>query len=339
MPRFSQDVCLTWKGILSKSQEYASRKIVETIEKKQSILVWAVCGAGKTEMLFSGIEHALRSGKYVCIASPRKDVIIELFPRIKESFPRVDVLSIFGESDDRGKISPLVLATTHQLLHYKHAFDVMIIDEVDAFPYSVDRSLAFAVKKACKPQSSFIYLTATPSKPFQKQFCHDQNVIIPVRHHGHPLPIPQFVWIGSWKKKLKVANQLNRKVVTWIKEQVSENNQAFLFVPDVSILEEVVKVLQKIDERIVGVHAEDPNRIEKVSAFRKGEVPVIVTTTILERGVTIKGANVGVLGAESSIFTDRALVQMSGRVGRSKECPTGTILFFSLWEVSSYGTS
>ncbi|MFB8735903.1 helicase-related protein [Bacillus sp. SL00103] len=43
---------------------------------------------------------------------------------------------------------------------------------------------------------------------------------------------------------------------------------------------------------------------------------VLVTTTILERGVTIPNVQVGVLGAESTIFTESALVQISGRAGR-----------------------
>ncbi len=40
-----------------------------------------------------------------------------------------------------------MISTTHQLLRYKDAFDVMIVDEVDAFPYSADQTLQFAVQK------------------------------------------------------------------------------------------------------------------------------------------------------------------------------------------------
>lgn len=60
------------------------------------------------------------------------------------------------------------------------------------------------------------------------------------------------------------------------------------------------------------VHAEDPGRKEKVAAFRKGEIPLLVTTTILERGVTVKNLQVAVLGAEEEIFSESALVQIAG---------------------------
>ncbi|WP_369678465.1 helicase-related protein, partial [Bacillus licheniformis] len=55
---------------------------------------------------------------------------------------------------------------------------------------------------------------------------------------------------------------------------------------------------------------------------------VLVTTTILERGVTVKKAQVGVLGAESAVFTESALVQMAGRAGRHPEHTDGDVCFF-----------
>ena len=67
-------------------------------------------------------------------------------------------------------------------------------------------------------------------------------------------------------------------------------------------VEEMSLLLKGLDNRIDGVHAEDSMRKEKVAAFRKGEIPLLVTTTILERGVTVKNLQVAVLGAEEEIF-------------------------------------
>ncbi len=78
------------------------------------------------------------------------------------------------------------------------------------------------------------------------------------------------------------------------------------------------------------MHAEDPKRKEKVLAFRRGQIPILVTTTILERGVTVPNIDVAVLGAEQPIFTESALVQIAGRVGRSAQYPTGDVRFFIL---------
>ena len=76
------------------------------------------------------------------------------------------------------------------------------------------------------------------------------------------------------------------------------------------------------------VHASDPQRLQKVQAMRERQLSFLVTTTILERGVTFPGIDVGVLGADEEVFSTAALVQIAGRVGRSKERPGGAVTFW-----------
>ncbi|MFT4414417.1 DEAD/DEAH box helicase [Fredinandcohnia humi] len=320
---------LVWKGKLSDGQQVASSELIKAVKSDSQLLIWAVCGAGKTEILFEGMETALLLGKRVCITTPRTDVVIELAPRIKAAFPGVEVIALYGGSEDRMKTAPITLATTHQLLRFYRAFDMVIIDEVDAFPYSVEPMLQHAVNQARKEISSTIYLTATPNQQWQKEVTSGKRkaVTIPARYHRHSLPVPRLVWCGNWEKRVK-KQKLPENVVQWIKYHLSIGKQAFLFVPKIDYLEQIVDMLQKYDSRIEGVHAEDSNRKEKVAKFRKGEIPILVTTTILERGVTVPNIDVAVLGAEDAIFTESALVQISGRVGRSTEYPSGEILFF-----------
>jgi competence protein ComFA len=320
---------LSWDGSLSEGQQRAADAVENAVVQNNELLVWAVCGAGKTEVLFPGIARALEMGKRVCIATPRTDVVRELAPRLKQAFPSVPLIALYGGSDDRGKFAPLVISTTHQLLRFSRAFDVMIIDEVDAFPYSVEPMLEYAVAKARKETSSLIYLTATPKRSWQRDVRHGkrQAVTIPARYHGFPLPVPSFEWCGNWRKQLK-RKRLPRNVIAWVQSHIETAKQAFLFVPHIDELEQVVCILKQWDERMEGVHSEDPQRAEKVQAFRDGRIPLLVTTTILERGVTVPNIDVAVLGAEDDIFTESALVQIAGRVGRSAQHPSGDVRFF-----------
>ena len=80
---------LKWEGELSIQQAEASETIVESIQKNETRLLWAVAGAGKTEMLFKGIEYALKNKQRVCIASPRIDVCLELAPRLQAAFHKL----------------------------------------------------------------------------------------------------------------------------------------------------------------------------------------------------------------------------------------------------------
>ena len=79
------------------------------------------------------------------------------------------VAALYGGSEDRHVAAPLTVSTTHQLYRFANAFDTIIIDEVDAFPYSMDTSLQQAVQKAKKQTSATIYLTATPSRKMQQE--------------------------------------------------------------------------------------------------------------------------------------------------------------------------
>lgn len=324
-----EKVDFTWDGKLSKGQATASDRVVQAIKENNQLLVWAVCGAGKTEVLFKGLEYGLRNQKRICLATPRTDVVLELAPRLKKVFPVTTISALYGGSEEKHQRASLYISTTHQLLRFKEAFDIIIIDEVDAFPYSIDKSLQFAVSKSRKQTSSLIYLTATPSKQLKRDVMQKklEAVKIPGRFHGHPLPVPKFTWCGNWQKQLK-KDTLPAVILTWIKKQLESKKQAFLFVPSVSIIDQVVTICRKFDSRIEGVYAEDPARKEKVQRFRNGEFPIIVTSTILERGVTIPNSDVAVLGSEDDIFTESALVQISGRVGRSAAYPTGDIIFF-----------
>jgi competence protein ComFA len=320
---------LVWDGTLSEGQNFASEKVVEAVVQNEDLLVWAVCGAGKTEVLFKGIERALQLGKRVCLATPRTDVVLELAPRLRKVFPHTNVASLYGGSEERNQFSALTIATTHQLLRFFKAFDMMIVDEVDAFPYTADETLQFAVQQARKSESSLIFLTATPNEKWQKQCRKEKRkfVTIPARFHRHPLSLPNFVWCGNWRRKLE-KKQLPFNVLRWTNARLQEQKQALIFFPNIKLMEKALPIFRAMEPRIESVHAEDPLRKEKVQKMRNRETTFLLTTTILERGVTFPNIDVAVVGAEETIFTESALVQISGRVGRSAQYPSGNITFF-----------
>jgi competence protein ComFA len=320
---------LGWKGKLSDGQQAASNDVVESVINNHELLVWAVCGAGKTEVLFAGIESALAAKKRVCIATPRTDVVLELTPRLKAAFPGIPVASLYGGSEDRYLYAPLTIATTHQLLRFYHAFDTVILDEVDAFPYTVEESLQYAAVQARKPKSAMIYLTATPNEKWQRECRIGKRAFttIPARFHRQPLPVPHFTWCGNWQKHLK-KDKLPDNVLHWIKERLQNQKQALVFFPHIPLMEKALPILRQLAPDIEAVHAEDPDRKEKVQKMRNKEIPLLLTTTILERGVTFPNIDVAVVGAEDDIFTESALVQISGRAGRSKDYPDGVVTFF-----------
>lgn len=331
------DPC-SWDGELTDKQQLAADRITQAIvSQEKELLIWAVCGAGKTEMLFPGITKALQSGKRVCLATPRADVVRELLPRFRQAFARVSIQGLYGGSDEKEKVAQLILSTTHQLLRFRQAFDVLIIDEIDAFPYHKDPSLSFAANRSRKQISTMIYLTATPRKEQRRRMLQKQlnHMFVPTRFHGYPLPVPSLKMCRTLKKDL--ARPVPPKLLTeWLKQRVNPERQLLLFVPTIELAEKLEMVLARkfiqlgwltSKQAITFVHASDPDREEKVQQFRRKETFMLLTTTILERGVTFPSVDVVVLDAGHDVFDEAALVQIAGRAGRSPDDPTGEVLF------------
>ncbi|WNB92710.1 DEAD/DEAH box helicase [Bacillus sp. NEB1478] len=328
--KWSEGYELVWNGELSEGQEIASKRFLEKVGSSGEMLIWAVCGAGKTEVLFKGIEKALKEGLRVCIATPRTDVVLELAPRLKTVFPNTSIASFYGGSEEREIPAQLIISTTHQLYRFKQAFNMMIIDEVDAFPYSYDHTLQYAAATAVKTYHFKLHLSATPSTKMKKDVNRDNLsfVKIPKRFHGFPLPVPKIVWSGEWKKRID-RGKLPPAFIKWLKSQVASGRRAMIFVPSVSMIAKLTDLVRKhIKASVDFVHAEDPLRKEKVASFRRNEISLLVTTTILERGVTVPFLDVAVFGADHNVFSESALVQMAGRAGRNKEDYNGQVFFF-----------
>ncbi|MRI67012.1 DEAD/DEAH box helicase [Gracilibacillus thailandensis] len=312
-----------WIGTLTPPQQRAAQAIVQAISTQQKeLLIWAVCGSGKTEMLFPAITKAIKERKRICIATPRADVVRELFPRLQQAFPESEIEALYADSPDRTDKGQLIISTTHQLIRYYQAFDVMIIDEIDAFPFHHDKTLPFLTDRACKQDATSIYLTATP-RPEHKRKIHQRKLpvqFVPIRFHGHPLPIPKLKIEINLRKKLQQGTE--PKALQQFLTKRSTSRQLLLFVSTIALLKKVADHYQA-----VAVHAEDPDRKEKVEQFRQKKINTLVTTTILERGVTFPSVDVVILDAGHHVFDEAALVQIAGRAGRSPDDPDGNVLF------------
>src|SRR5690625_798822 len=123
-----------WQGKLTKSQQHGADKAISAFSRQSDKLIWAVTGSGKTEIMFPVITQALAQGKRVCVASPRADVVKEFKLRVEPVFKNISIAALYAGSKEIHENAQFIISTTHQLLRFKRAFDLLIIDEVDAFP-------------------------------------------------------------------------------------------------------------------------------------------------------------------------------------------------------------
>lgn len=305
----------------------------------QEALVWAVCGAGKTEVSFGAIAEALNKGERVLYAAPRRDVVAEIGERISSAFPAASISSFYGGSVEKTRSTSMITAaTTHQALRFYRAFGLTVLDEADAFPYYGSRALEHAVRTARKTEGRTLFMSATPSRELidLSRAGTLPTFAIPARHHGKPLPVPEVIRVAeaSFKEKggrYKCPDELAMSVA----ESLAGNRRHFVFVPRKQAAEQVAESLEAklcakgiVRPKVGWSHSADPGREHKRRAFSVGELDALVCTSIMERGVTIPGCDVTVAGADASnVFDYRALVQMAGRAGRTTLQPTGKVRF------------
>ena len=320
---------LKWQGKLTEFQAKVSQGLVEAVTKQKNSLVHAVTGAGKTEMIYQVVAQVINQGGAVCLASPRIDVCLELYRRLKVDFT-CDISLLHGESEAYSR-SPLVIATTHQLLKFYQAFDLLIVDEVDAFPYVDNPMLYHAVHQAVKVEGTKIFLTATSTDELDKKVAKGEltRLSLPRRFHGNPLIVPQKIWLADFQKYLG-QKKLVPKLRQFIQKQRKTSFPLLIFASEIKKGQEFAEILQSTfpNEKVGFVASTTENRLEIVEKFRQKEITILVTTTILERGVTFPCVDVFVVEANHRLFSRSALVQIAGRVGRSMDRPTGELIFF-----------
>ncbi|CAM3280201.1 DEAD/DEAH box helicase family protein [Filibacter tadaridae] len=327
-PTYPTTHSLAWLGTLTPRQQQASNELTTSNQTNIPHLIHAVCGSGKTEILFEPIHKLLTAGKRVCIAAPRVDVILELEPRLRAAFPQTAVEALYGGSESTTASPQLILATTHQLYRFRHAFDAIFVDEADAFPYTAEETLQRAVRKAAKPQAPVHFVTATPS---DKLLAHMKKIghisTINRRYHGHPLPVPRYDALWNYTKRIQ-KGKLPKKLTEWTQARLDKNEPFLIFFHTIKLMEQAEPLFRQLNPKIAAVHAAHPDRKQHVQALRDKKIPGLLTTTILERGITIPNVQVAVVGAEQLIFNKGALVQIGGRVGRSAHYPTGDFVLF-----------
>ena len=323
-----QDV-LKWSGQLTPFQELISQGLLQAVDKKEATLVHAVTGAGKTEMIYQVVAKVIDEGGAVCLASPRIDVCLELYKRLQQDFT-CEIALLHGESEPYFR-TPLVVATTHQLLKFYQTFDLLIVDEVDAFPYVDNPMLYHAVKNSVKKDGLRIFLTATSTEELDRKVRLGElkRLSLPRRFHGNPLIIPKPVWLSDFERYLD-KGCLSPKLKSYIDKQRETTYPLLIFASEIEKGEKLKEVLQKEfpHEKIGFVSSVTEDRLEQVQAFRDGVLTILISTTILERGVTFPRVDVFVVEANHRLFTKSSLIQIGGRVGRSMDRPTGELVFF-----------
>ena len=305
---------------LSPEQKELSNKLVENYKRGIDSLISAVTGSGKTEISLKIMQYAIRCGEKVAFALPRRDVAIELYNRLKDIFKDNSVICLYG-GHTKDKEADIVVLTTHQLYRYKNYFSLIILDEIDAFPFKDDPILHnMFYQSLC---GHYVMMSATPSKDVLDHFNGENKDILylSTRFHRHPLPVPTIIKSSKLKQYIILIRKLN--------EFIRQGKQVFVFAPTIYICERIYHIISIFVKGGNYVHSQRNNRSEIINAFRNKMYMYLVTTSVLERGVTVRNLQVIIMQTDHKIYEKGTLIQIAGRVGRKADAPTGDVIYLA----------
>lgn len=302
---------------LTSKQKEASMFIIKCYKDKKNCLINAVCGSGKTEITLNSIFHLLKKNKYVCFAITRSEILYDIYERFKYYFPETEI-AIICSGENKKKDAQLYLMTTNQIMNYKNIFSLVIVDEVDAYPYEYNRKFDYGVRTSIAVDGIFVYLSATPNEKQKKMPTYVVNKI----WHNYPLPIPIL-------KKWNINNFIKKKYSIYLIFLLikNKNKEIIIFVSTIKMGKKVISILKELKIKSRFVYASSANRKKDIKDFKNKIFNILLSTTILERGVTFKEIDVILLDADSSLYNVASLIQISGRVNRSCEYQKGKVIF------------
>lgn len=294
---------------------------MENYKKGTDSLVYAVCGSGKTEISLAVIQYAINCGEHVGFAVPRKDVVIELSSRLSSIFKNNSVVSVYG-GHHKVLTGDIVVLTTHQLYKYKKYFSLIVLDEIDAFPFKDNPVLKRMFDDSLI--GNYIMMSATPSTEIIETFTKEKNKAIlrlDTRFHHHPLPLPSFYISRTWIRYIYLIKNMKRLL--------KDNKQIFVFAPTVEECENLYRFISLLFKNGACVHSRKKQRTKIIDDFRRKKYDFLITTSILERGVTVKDLQVIVFDSHHTIYDKGTLIQIAGRAGRKIDAPDGEVIFIA----------
>jgi len=308
---------VTWSFSLTDAQ----RRVIEVLKchlaSGKNIFLRAVCGAGKTEMIVPLLSLFIEGGKRVGLAIPRREVVIQLERRLKQLFPKAKICAVYGGHSEE-LYGDLIICTCHQLYRYYQYFDLLVLDEVDAYPFKGDEVLFNIAHNACRGQ--FVYSSATIDENLKRYLRKYELVELNSRPHGKPLIEPQYLPLSFIFSIFHFLYSFKRR-----------GRQALFFVPSKAMCLSLYRFLS-LFIKCAYCFSEADLRDENIRKFSNQDLDLLVCTTVLERGVTF--LDIDVYLYHNGLFDKANLIQMSGRVGRNFHNPEGVVYFYGKYDVA-----
>jgi ATP-dependent DNA helicase RecG len=334
------------------AQKRALKEIASDMEKPVPMrrLLQGDVGSGKTIVAFEAAIIAIENGYQVALMAPTEILAQQHYfsaRRILEAAGYRIVLLTGSLEDDRKRETRRHIAQgnaqlvigTHALIEQKVEFaklGLVIVDEQHRFGVLQRFKL---MKKSGDPGNGHGE-TAAPGRPYKASIIGEPDVLVMTA-----TPIPRTLALTLYGDldlsvidemppgrtpivTRRVSDDRESEVWDFVRKQVTAGHQTYVVYPVIEENEErelkaAMKMYRELsqctfpDLRVGVLHGRmEPDLKEQVMrAFQKGELQILVSTTVIEVGVDVPNANVMVI-EHAERFGLAQLHQLRGRIGR-----------------------
>jgi ATP-dependent DNA helicase RecG len=309
---------------LTKAQERVINEILEDMRKPTPMnrLLQGDVGSGKTVVAIIAMLAAVEAGYQAALMAPTEILAEQHFLNITSLLKGLKVNTIIHTSEHdkythviSSGIANIIIGT-HALIQDYVKFKnlgLVIIDEQHRFGV-IQRYLL--KKKGVNPDT--LVMTATPIPRTLALTVYgdlDYSIIDELPSGRKPVIT-------------KVIDPDNKKIVyKMIEDEIKDRGQVYIVYPIIEESEKVdlknakkgYEVLQKMfpHYRLGLIHGKIPSkqREEIMKSFRKGDIKILVATTVIEVGVDVPNASLMII-TNAERFGLAQLHQLRGRVGR-----------------------
>lgn len=328
------DVINTLPFNLTKAQLRVLQEIDENMESEKTMnrLLQGDVGSGKTIVALVSAYKAVKSGYQVAILAPTAILATQHLNNFKKILDKFDIkceLLVSGitkkkkqdilERLQKGEID--IIIGTHALLEENVVFKnlgLVVTDEQHRFGVKQRTKI---VEKGQNPD--VLVMSATPiPRTLALILYGDLDISVIDELPPNRKTIETFA----------VTKQMDVRVNNFIKKQIEEGRQAYIVCPLVEDSQEEDTDLKSVISLYETCKKETfPNYIveyihgkmkqkekdEIMNRFKKGEIDILISTTVIEVGVDVPNASIMVI-EDSQRFGLAQLHQLRGRVGRGE---------------------
>ncbi|MFH0412509.1 ATP-dependent DNA helicase RecG [Corynebacterium sp. L4756] len=313
---------------LTQGQQNVLRDIDADITKPEPMmrLLQGEVGSGKTLVAVAAMLSAVDAGHQAALLAPTEVLAHQHARSIRAQLPediRLTVLSgSMKTAEKRQALLDIVsgqadiVVGTHAIIQETvefYSLGLVVVDEQHRF--GVEQRDALRMKA---PEGTFPHVLVMTATPIPRTIAMTAFGDL-ASSSLHELP-------GGRKPiQSSVVPELKPKWVqrAWerIREEVEKGHQAYIVCPRIEGEGGVLELAAELaDEELAGLnimvlHGRMDDKDERMAAFARGEVDVLVSTTVIEVGVDVPNATV-ILIRESENFGVSQLHQLRGRVGR-----------------------